>query len=575
MRDLACALQARSIRQQRATTPSVRSDAQLNADCYPVTALPHVSPLYRDYVSGNWEKLRAFYPEADLSDDPWMQHPPAMEPARRAAIVDLLRQQNRSFGSGAATESNLDRLATGAAAVVTGQQVALFGGPLMTLMKAATAIHLAAEATRAGHPHVPIFWLASEDHDFEEVNQATFLCGNEIATLRLPAVEGLPQAPASGSPAVAGRPVGNLPFGEAILPLLDELRRCLGENAITDLLASRYTPTATFASAFAALLARIFSNHGLIVIDAASRPFHALAHSTLLAAIENADELHAALLERAHALEQAGYHAQVMVGEHSSPLFLNDATTGVRTALKKVGRDRWSAGPAHFTTADLIAILDAAPERLSPNALLRPVLQDTLLPTSAYIGGPAEVAYFAQSQVVYQRILGRTTPVLPRYSATLLDPSMAQLLHQHQLTLPDAFTTPDALAHSLGARAMPIEGKRKLAAAGNALHAELESVTAWMRAQDQGLGHAADVAASKMLYQMNRLRRLSANFQLQRDQSLRRHADALCRNLFPNGNLQERVFAGVSFLARHDSSLIDTLVEQARTGHCGHHALYL
>jgi uncharacterized protein YllA (UPF0747 family) len=264
-----------------------------------------------------------------------------------------------------------------------------------------------------------------------------------------------------------------------------------------------------------------------------------------------------------------------MVGEFSSPLFLTDATTGVRTSLKKTAPDQWSAGSTHYTTADLIDLLDTAPECLSPNALLRPVLQDTLLPTSVYIGGPSEIAYFAQSQVLYQQILGRTTPVVPRYSATLLDPAMAQLLHKHALTLPDVFTTPDTLAHRLGARAMPVEAKRKLAAAGNALHQELSVVTEWMRAQDEGLGHAADVASSKMLYQMNRLRRLSASFQLQRDQSLRRDADALCRNLFPQGNLQERVFAGVYFLAQHDVSLVDMLVEQARTGHCGHHALSL
>ncbi|HZC42624.1 MAG TPA: bacillithiol biosynthesis cysteine-adding enzyme BshC [Acidobacteriaceae bacterium] len=535
----------------------------MNADCYPVTALPHVSDLYRDYVSGNWEKLRAFYPETLVNDGQWMKNAPQMDPARRHAIVELLRQQNREFGAGTEAQSNLDRLAAGAGAVVTGQQVALFGGPLMTLMKVATAIHLAAEATRAGYPHVPIFWLATEDHDFDEVNQATVLCGNDITTLSLP------HHPAPGAP------VGNLPLGDAITPLVDELRRCLGETAVTEWIAALYTPTATFASAFAALLARIFSRHGLIVIDASSRRFHALAHSTLLAAIQNADDLHAALLERAHALEQAGYHAQVMVGEFSSPLFLTDATTGIRTALKKTAADQWSAGPAHYTTADLIRILDTAPERLSPNALLRPVVQDTLLPTSAYIGGPAEVAYFAQSEVLYQSILGRTTPILPRYSATLLDPTMAHLLHKHGLTLPDVFTTAETLAHRLGARAMPVEAKRKLAAAGNALHQELSSVTEFMRAQDQGLGHAADVAASKMLYQMNRLRRLSANFQLQRDQSLRRAADALCLNLFPNGNLQERVFAGVSFLARFEPPLVDTLVEQARTGHCGHHALFL
>jgi bacillithiol synthase len=535
----------------------------LKADCYPVTALPHVSDLYRDYVSGNWEKLRAFYPEAAANDDLWMKNTPQMDATRRYAIVELLRQQNQDFGSGSETQSNLDRLAAGAGAVVTGQQVALFGGPLMTLMKAATAIHLAAEASRAGYPHVPIFWLATEDHDFDEVNQATFLCSNDITTLRLP------HHPAPG------QPVGDLPFGDAIVPVADELRRCLGENAVTELIATLYTPTATFSSAFAALLTRIFSRHGLIVIDASSRPFHALAYSTLLAALQNADELHTALIDRAHALEQSGYHAQVMVGEFSSPIFINEATTGVRTALKKSAGDKWSAGPAHYTTADLIRILDTAPERLSPNALLRPVVQDTLLPTSAYIGGPAEVAYFAQSQVLYQHILGHTTPILPRYSATLVDPSMAQLLHKHGVTLPDVFTTPDALAHRLAARSMPVEAKRKLAAAGNALHQEISSVTEWMRAQDEGLGHAADVAASKMLYQMNRLRRLSANFQLQRDQSLRRTANALCQNLFPNGNLQERVFAGISFLSRLESPLIDALVEQARTGKCGHHALFL
>ncbi len=563
MRHLASALEPQGTRRNsRAIGPSIRSDAQLNADCYPVTALPHVSDLYRDYVSGNWEKLRAFYSDAAAGGDQWMLDSPAIEPAHRAAIVELLRRQNRGFGADSATESNLDRLAQGAAAVVTGQQVALFGGPLMTLMKAATAIHLAGEASRSGHPHVPIFWLASEDHDFDEVNQATILCGNEITTLRLP------------QPSASGKPVGDLPLGDAILPLLGELRRCLGENVTTDLLSSLYTPAATFASAFGGLLTRIFSRYGLIVIDSSARPFHALGASILRAAIERADEIHAALIERTAALEQAGYHAQVMVGESSSLLFLVDETTGARNALKKVANDTWSAGPAQYTTADLIRILDTSPERLSPNALLRPVVQDTLLPTSAYIGGPAEVAYFAQSQVVYQRILGRTTPVLPRYSATLIEPALARLLEQHGLALPDVLTTGDALAHQLGARAMPVEGKRKISAAGNALHDELEAVTAWMRAQDEGLGHAADIAASKMLYQMNRLRRLSANFQLQRDPSLRRHADALCRNLFPNGNLQERVFAGVSFLV-HDPALIDLLVEQARTGNCGHHALYL
>ncbi len=535
----------------------------MNRDCYPVAALPHVSALFRDYVSSLAEpeqKLQPFFSPLYRGNQ-WMQHEPALQPAARQAISDLLREQNRDFGAGPATEANLDRLAEGAAAVVTGQQVGLFGGPLLTLFKAATAIRLAAEASRGGHPHVPIFWLASEDHDFDEINQAAFLCGTELKTLRLPEHPAL------------GRPVGNLPLGEGIIPLVEEMRRCLGENSITNLLSSLYTPAATFASAFAGFLTHIFSEHGLIVIDAAARPFHALAHTTLRAAIEQADEIHAALLERSQELERAGYHAQVMVGDSSSLLFLLDETAGVRTALKKTRGGAWSAGGRQYSGAELLGILEEAPERISPNVLLRPVMQDTILPTSVYIGGPAEIAYFAQSQAVYERIRGQATPVLPRFSATLVDARLNRILEQHQLALTDVFTTGDRLAQQLGARAMPIAGKRKLAAAGNGLDRELAALTEWMHAQDAGLGHAGDVAASKMLYQMNRLRRLSAAFTLEREQSLRRHANALCRELFPDGNLQERVLAGAGFLARSSPSLIDRLVECAQPGPCAHRAL--
>ncbi len=119
-----------------------------------------------------------------------------------------------------------------------------------------------------------------------------------------------------------------------------------------------------------------------------------------------------------------------------------------------------------YTSEDLLKILETAPERISPNALLRPVFQDTILPTAAYVGGPAEIAYFAQSAVAYEAILGRITPVLPRLSATLLEPHIDAVMAAHEVSLPDAMTTADDLAQRLGARAMPIEAKRKLAAVG-------------------------------------------------------------------------------------------------------------
>jgi len=155
-----------------------------------------------------------------------------------------------------------------------------------------------------------------------------------------------------------------------------------------------------------------------------------------------------------------------LVGPQSSLLFLIDAETGARLPLRRKGED-WTAGKKAYSTSELLEILQAEPERFSPNALLRAVFQDFILPTSAYIGGPAEIAYFAQSQVVYEKILGRTTPVLPRLSATLIEPAIAEVIAQHEVSMTDLLSlTPEELAQRFGARSMPIEGKKPKETAG-------------------------------------------------------------------------------------------------------------
>jgi uncharacterized protein YllA (UPF0747 family) len=302
----------------------------------------------------------------------------------------------------------------------------------------------------------------------------------------------------------------------------------------------------------------------------------------LHAAIERADEFHARLLERNAKLEGAGYHVQVAVGAQSSLLFLIDRGTGARLALKRLPQSAkepnglWQAGHEKHSTADLLGILQAEPERISPSALLRPVFQDYLLSTSLIIGGPAEVAYFAQSGVLFDEILNRITPVQPRLSATLVEPAIAELLRKHELTVDRVFAeTTDSLAKLLAARSMPIEGKRKLSAAGNALDGELSVLLDWMRSLDAGLGRTAETAASKMRYQMNRLRNLAANFQLQREASLARHAQSLSQALYPGGVLQERVIGAAYFFAAHGLELAETLTIQAEKSCPGHSVIWL
>jgi uncharacterized protein YllA (UPF0747 family) len=263
----------------------------------------------------------------------------------------------------------------------------------------------------------------------------------------------------------------------------------------------------------------------------------------------------------------------------SSLLFLFDSNSGARVPLRRTADGEWQAGRQRYATAELLAILDTMPELLSPNALLRPVFQDSILPTAAYVGGPSEVAYFAQSQVLYERILGRTTAVIPRLSSTLVEPSIAGLLARHEVSLPDVIQSvlqdPLDLAQRLGARAISVAGKRKLAAAENALDTELSALTTYMHSLDPGLGRAADVSSSKMRYQMNRMRRLAANYELRREQSLSRDAGLIALNVFPNRHPQERVLGAAWFLSRYGDALPQLLVEQAGQQCPGHKAIWL
>jgi bacillithiol biosynthesis cysteine-adding enzyme BshC len=525
---------------------------------------PGLSRLFLDYCAGD-AAARVFYAYG-LLDESWRERPPL--PAHLPELVQLLAGQNPSPSPAAAAA--LDALGKGAGAVVTGQQVGLFGGPLFTPFKAATAVARARQASVAGHPHAAIFWLATEDHDFDEINHVTFPARRELRKL---AYASAPAAPC---------PVGGIVLDDSISPLVDQARELLGPSSAMEALAAAYKPGHTLAQAFAAFYSKAFAAQGLLVLDASGGEFHRLGAPVLRAALERADELHAALVERNGTLQAAGYHAQVAVTPQSSLLFFIDERTGARLALKRIVPTAqepgglWQAGRQTFSTADLVGILDAEPERISPSALLRPVFQDFLLSISLTIGGPAEIAYFAQSAVLFERILGRVTPVQPRLSATLIEPAIGELLRKHELTLERVFAgNPASLAQWLAARAMPSEGKKKLAATGTALDRELATLLDWMRSFDAGLGRSAETAAGKMRYQMNRLRNLAANFQLQREASLSRHAEALYQALYPGGALQERVHGAAYYFARYGFELAEELTAQAANPCPGHMALWL
>jgi bacillithiol biosynthesis cysteine-adding enzyme BshC len=538
----------------------------LTAERHPISVVPGLHRLFLDYCSGA-ETVRPFYSSLQAFTN-WTARPAL--PAHWPELVTLLAEQNPSPSTEAAAA--LDTLRDGAGVVVTGQQVGLFGGPLFTPFKAATALARARQATACGSPHAAIFWLATEDHDFAEIDHVVFPARRELRKLVY--------SPAGQTPDAA-HPAGGIVLDETIAPLIDQARELLGDSEATEALAAAYKPGRTLGAAFREFYAKAFAAQGLLLVDASCRTLHRLGAPVLRAAIERADELHLALVSRNLELEAAGYHAQVAVAPQSSLLFLIDEN-GARQALKHHAPSAsepdglWKTGSQSYSTAELLGILDAEPERISPSALLRPVFQDSLLSSSVVVGGPAEIAYFAQSAVLYERILGRVTPSLPRFSATLIEPAIGEMMRKHELILEQVFAeTPVSLAQLLAARSMPPEGKEKLTSAGEAMDRELTMLVDWMRSLDTGLGQSGETAAGKIRYQMSRLRTLAANFQMQREAALVRHAESISHALYPDGGLQERLHGAAYYFARYGFELAEALTAQAANSDSGHTELWL
>ena len=528
----------------------------MNAQCVPFRQIPHTTRLFLDYLSYT-PSVRDWYPRSPNFAE-WLKAEASLvryEDSRRAKVSQILERQNRSWGASAKTLANLERFRQGALAAVTGQQVALFGGPLFDIFKALTAVKLAAQATAAGVDCVPVFWLATEDHDLAEVNHVFLATQGPAERVQVESA-GIPDAP-----------VGTIKFGAEIEPAVERAAALLGDSEVTTWLRESYRPGETLGSGFARLFARLFADWGVILLDPADPEFHHLAKPLFRAAIEKAPDIDQALLARGKALEAAGYHQQVKVTAATTLLF--EVKNGARTVIRRKGNGfvgaEFMVGQERLTPQQLLDRIEATPENFSPNVLFRPVVQDYLLPTLAYTGGAAEVAYFAQVAVVYEKLLSRVTPALPRFSATLVEPKAERVLTRYQLQLPDLLHGPDAVREKIAARSLPPNLQAHFADAYNHVEQSMTTLRDSVNQLDSTLTRAADRARMRMWYQVNRLHRQAARSEQFRNEVINRHTDTVCDALFPNKALQEREIAGISFVARYGLGLVNDIYEAIHT----------
>jgi bacillithiol synthase len=525
----------------------------------PIEALPHQPQLLRDYLHC-YERVSAFF-----------QHKPDLEsirdaaraldfPAdRRSEIAGILRQQNQLLGSSTATMANLARLEKGAVAVVSGQQVGLFGGPAYAVYKAIAAVRIARELTEQGLDAVPIFWMATEDHDLDEVRHVSFFHVGKLVKFELPAGVG------------NNAPVGRIAVGNEIETLQAEAAKLLassGGGEIAQILGDSYHSAETYGSAFGKMFARLLASFGLILLDPLDMRLHRLAEPVLSKAMEQRDVLEQQLLDRGRALESAGYAPQVKVTSRSTALF--HISRDGRQAITS-GAEKFEAGKRTWTKAELLAEIHREPESFSPNALLRPVVQDFLLPTVAYIGGPSEISYFAQSEVLYRNLLGRMPVMLPRAGFTLVDTKAQRLLAQYGLQVEDVWNGPQELRKSLSKASVPEEISQLLAENGAEIKNRLGRWSKSISALDPTLQNAVETAQKKMAYQTEKLQQKIGRALDVKQGVLTSHEEFLSNLIYPNKNLQSRELCFLPFAARWGQQGFEEIERHSSIKNIGSH----
>ncbi len=534
----------------------------MECHCLRPAELPHVTRLFATFLE-DFGPLAEFYAHPPTEEGVLAAaHEVRLDAGTRRLVVEVLREQNQRLGADGATSKSLDRLAAGAVAVVTGQQVGLFSGPSYSIYKALSAIRIARQLTERGTDAVPVFWLATEDHDLAEINHCYWPGRSGLERMEV-AAQGF------------GRRVGEVRLGESMVSAVARAQALLEGPSAEEtgrFLAESYRPQETFGSAFGKLMARLFAERGIILLDPLDARLHRLVAPVYRRALEETTALTGELLARSRKLDRARYHAQVKVTERSTLLFLN--VDGQRQPIRQRG-EGFVAGRGSFSAADLLDAIEGTPEAFSANVLLRPVVQDALLPTAAYVGGPAEVAYFAQAEVVYRRLLGRMPAVVPRVSFTLIEPHVARLLKKYELELCDVLRGRQHLRNRLERRFLSTVLARRFDAGEKTIHRLLAGLRQPLSKLDTTLLGALDTAERKMLYQFLRLRRKVGRAQNFRTGVLDAHERQLTEALYPHHDLQERTVCFLPLLARHGPALLEELAERAGIGVNQHQVLFL
>lgn len=472
----------------------------------------------------------------------------------RRELTEVLLEQSQSFRSGEASIRNIDRLSgTDAVAVVTGQQVGLFSGPMYTLYKAITAIQLARRIEEdTGRPTIPVFWLEGEDHDLEEVSSTAVFADNEVQRIRYASANSL----TSSAPVPVGRIVFDGGITESIASLENLLPPTEFRESLLREVREAYHPGATFLDSFARLMGHFFKDEGLVFVSGDDTRLKRLALPVFQKELKEHAKSAKLLVDISKKLSDS-FHAQVR-SDPTNLFLINE--DGRHSLVAEKDEFHLKGMDERFDLIELLDTLENRPESFSPNVVLRPLFQDSVLPTAAYVAGPGEIAYLAQFKPIYEWA-GVPMPIIyPRASITLVEPKIRKALEKYDVRVPAFEEQLDKMFHSIVVDAMDIDTDAIFERAGRHIHDAVNTIGPAIEAVDQSMRQAGEATRTALMKEWNRLRDRVVKAEKRRHEQTREQLAKTQTHLFPDGGLQERLMSPLYFMNKYGTDFVDRLL---------------
>ena len=520
-----------------------------------IRRFPWINRLAIDYAF-EFARLSDFYAGNPATPAAWRDAVERTQRFRRHrdAVADLVTAQQERRGAPPEALAASGRLRDpGTVAVVTGQQAGLFGGPLFTLLKAITAIRLAERVSEEQRiPAVAVFWIDSDDHDWDEV-KACGLLDEGLSLIRIAV---------SDPPGANERPVARMTLDDSVLAAVESLETALPRTEFTpellEQLRMAYRPGLGMAHAFGQWIEAVLGPKGLVVFDAADPAAKPIVAPLFAQEVEHAGRTSALAAQAGAALSERGYRAQVTPHEGQPALFHLD---GGREPIRQQD-GLFTIGAETFSRGALLDLLARAPQEFSPNVLLRPLVQDTLFPTVCYVAGPSELVYLGQLRGVYDAF-GVPMPLIQqRATATILDSNSMRFLTRHDFPFENLRPQDEAALNQLLEAQLPASVEASLDEATRVLIERMEAVATAVPQIDATLEGATRSTLGRMQDDLKKLHGKIIQAAKRKDETLRRQFKHAQAQAFPGGHPQERTVGFVYFLNKYGPTLVDRLCEE-------------